>query len=174
MQSNRQIITSSIVFIKHHPVRHGIHPHIPVHFRSPRLLQLLHHHPSPLRSEPPHSPNDNTAHRSNDPQPRKQPPVADGADQRLRHDGPDAREDVAHEVVDGDAVGGLFGHEFREHGRGHGEDEHGADAEEEVGDEGDDPEGSLFGRPAVPDERGGVEVGGDPGVLTHAVFGYVH
>lgn len=71
-------------------------------------------------------------------------------------------------------MGGPFGHELGEHGGRHGEEEHGADAEEEVCNQGHHPEHSPLGRPAVPDQRGGVEEGGDPGVLAHAVFGPIH
>lgn len=141
---------------------------------SPGPVQLPIHHLPPPRSEPPHRPHDDAARRGDEAHPREQPPVADGADQRLRHDGARAGEDVAHEVVDRDAVGGAAGHELGEHGGRHGEDEHGADAEEEVGDERDGPGDALVGRPAVPHERGRVEEGGDPGVLAHAVFGPVH
>ena len=127
-----------------------------------------------MRPEPPHGPHDNATRRSNDTYPREQPPVANRIYQRLRNDGSHAREDVPHKVVHRDAVGGLFGHELGQHGRGHGEDKHGADAEEEVRNQGDEPEHSLLGGPAVPDECGRIEEGGDPGVLAHPVFGPVH
>ena len=126
------------------------------------------------RTESPHRPNDNTARRGDDTDPCEQPAVANGVEQRLRDDGAHAGEDVPDEVVHRDAVGCLLGHELRQHGRRHAEDEHRADAEEEVRNQRHEPEDALFGRPPVPDERGRVQEGGDPGVLAHPVFGYVH
>lgn len=122
----------------------------------------------------PHGPNNSTTAHSNDPNPREQPAIPNGADKRLRDHRTNAREDVPYEIIDRDAAGRFLGHELRQHGRRHREDKHGADAEEEVGDEGHEPEDALFGRPAVPDQCGGVEEGGNPGVLAHAVFGSVH
>ena len=141
---------------------------------SPSLTKLPIHRLPPPRSEPPHRPNDHATRHRNDSHPREQPAVANGTDERLRNDGSHTGEDVPHEIIHRDAVGRLFGHKLRQHGRRHGEDEHGADAEEEVCDQGHEPENSLFGRPAVPDEGGGVEERGDPGVLPHSVLGSVH
>ena len=140
---------------------------------SPLLIQRLIHRLPPLGPEPPHRPDNNAARHGDDAHARKQPPITNSVDQRLRDDGPDAGKDVADEVVDGDAVGGALGHEFRQHGRGHGEDEHGADAEEEVGDQGHEPEDAPLRRPAVPDQRGRVQECRDPGVFAHPVFGSV-
>lgn len=162
-----------------HKLLHLVIPHlllrnaVPVS-SSARLIQLPIHHLPPSRPESPHSPNDDTTRRGNHTNSRKQPPVTNRTDQRLGNDSSHAREDVPHKVVHGDAVGCLFGHELREHGRRHGEDEHRADAEEEIRDQGHEPEDALFDGPAVPDQGGGIEEGGDPGVLAHAVFGSVH
>ena len=106
----------------------------PPPLKTPSPHPPIHPLPPP-RSKPPHRPNHHTAPRTNNPQPGKQPAVTDAGDEGLGDDSADAGKDVADEIVDGDARGGLFGHEFREHGCGHGEDEHAADAEEEVGDE---------------------------------------
>ena len=141
---------------------------------SPSLTKLPIHRLPPPRSEPPHRPNDHATRHRNNTHPREQPAVPNRTDQRLRNDGSHTGEDVPHEIIHRDAVGCLFGHELRQHSRRHGEDEHGADAEEEVCDQGHEPENSLFGRPAVPDEGSGVEEGGDPGVLPHSVLGSVH
>ena len=141
---------------------------------SPFLVQLPIHLLPPPRPKPLHRPNDDAAPHRNHPHAGEQPAVSDGVDERLRDDGAHAREDVAHEVVDRDAVGRLFGHEFRQHRRRHGEDEHGADAEEEVCDQGHEPEDAPLRRPAVPDQRGWVQEGGDPGVFPHPVLGDVH
>ena len=141
---------------------------------SSLLIQLPIHPLPPPGPEPPHRPNDNAAPHGNDARAGEQPAVPDDIDKRLRDDGADAGKDVAHKVVDRDAVGRLLGHKLRQHRRGHGEDEHGADAEEEVCDERHEPEDAPLRRPAVPDQRGGVQEGGDPGVLPHPVFGDVH
>ena len=141
---------------------------------SPFLVQLPIHHLPPSRPESPHGPNHNATRRRNDTHPGKQPPVANRVDQRLRNDSAHASEHVPYKIVHRNAVGGLLGHELGEHGQGHGEDEHGADAVEEVGNHGDQPEDALLGRPAVPDECARIQEGADPGVLAHAVFGPVH
>lgn len=141
---------------------------------SPFLIQLPIHRLSPSWPEPPHSPDDNAARHRDTAYAGKQPPVANRIDQRLRNDSSHTGEDIPHKVIHRDAVGCLFGHELREHGRSHGKYEHGADAEEEVCNQRDQPENPLFGGPAVPNECGRVEEGGDPGVLAHAVFRYIH
>ena len=82
-----------------------------------------------------HRPHDDAARHRKDPQAGEEPAIPDGVEQRLGDDPADAGEDVAHEVVDRHAGGGFLGHELRQHGRRHAEDEHAADAEEEVGDE---------------------------------------
>ncbi len=92
----------------------------------------------------------------------------------MRNHNTNTRKDVPDEVADGDSTRCLFRHELRQHGRCHCEDEHGADAEEEIGDEGHEPEDATLGGPAVPDQRCRVEESGDPGVFSHAVFGSVH
>lgn len=64
---------------------------------------------------------------------REQPAVANSTDKWVRCDGTDAREDVTDKIIDCDAGRGLARHKFCEHGGRHGEDEHGANAKEEVG-----------------------------------------
>ena len=140
---------------------------------SSLLVQLPIHLLPPPGPEPPHRPDDNAAPHRNDAHPAKQPAIPNGVDERLRDDGPHAGKDVADKVVHRDATRRLFGHKLRQHRRRRGEDEHGADAEEEVCDERHDAEDAPFRRPAVRDQRGGVEEGGDPGVFPHPVFGDV-
>ena len=141
---------------------------------SSLLVELPIHLLPPAGPEPPHRPHDGAAPHRDDARPGEEPAVADGVDERLRDDGAHAGEDVAHKIVDRDAVGRLFGHELGQHRRRHGEDEHGPDAEEEVGHERHGPDDALFRRPPVPDQRGRVQEGGHPGVFPHPVFGDVH
>ena len=83
----------------------------------------------------PHSPHYKTTRRRNNPQPREQPAIPYSIQKRLRDDAPNTGEDIPHKVVQRDAGRRFLGHEFREHGRDHGEDEHTTDAEKEVGDQ---------------------------------------
>lgn len=101
----------------------------------PTSPQLRIHTRPPPRPKPSHGPHDRTARGRNDPQSRKQPAVPNGIQQRLRNHPAHAGEDISHKVIHRHAGGCLLGHELRQHGRHHGEDEHAADAEEEVGDE---------------------------------------
>ena len=82
-----------------------------------------------------HRPHNHTARHCDEAQCGEKPAVPDRVEERLGDDAADAGEDVAHEVVDRHAGRGSLGHELRQHGSGHGEDKHAADAEEEVGDE---------------------------------------
>ncbi len=136
--------------------------------------QLPIHIDPPPRPEPPHRPYNNTARHRDDTNAGEKPAVADDANKRLRNHGAHKRKDVADEIADGDSTRCFFRHEFRQHRRRHGEDEHGTDAEEEIGDERYKPEDATVGRPTVPDQSCRVEEGGDPGVFAHAVFGSVH
>ena len=145
------------------PHNHHTLPHLPIHALPPR------------RPEPSHRPNNRTARCRQHPNARKQPSVPNRGDERLGNDRPDAGADVADEIVGGDARGGALGHEFREHGGGHGEDEHAADAEEEVGDELQEPGllGLGFERGEWGSEGGfvsGVKVGGLTGTTQKMPF----
>ena len=137
---------------------------------SPTSSQLPNHPLPPPRSKSPHGPNDNQTSSSEESDDSEEPAITDGLDERLRQDGAAGGENVAEEVVDGDAGAGATGHEFGEHGGGHGEDEHGADAEEEVADQGDEPERVAVRRPAVPQQGPRVHDCGDPCVLPHPVL----
>lgn len=145
------------------------------------------------RTKPPHRPDHAPTAQRNSTHPREQPPIADRGDKRLGRHSTHSRENIAHKVVGRDAGGGAAGHELCEHGGGHGENEHGPDAEEEVGDQLGKglsvtfmfilisiggtyrywPYYALFRSPAIPDQSCWVEEGGDPGVFAHAVFGAV-
>lgn len=137
------------------------------------LAQLPIHLLPPRRRISPHRPHHDAARRGDDAHASEKPSVPNGLDQRLRDNRPHAREDVADEVVERDAHARFPRHKFRQHGRCHAEDKHAADAEEEIRDQGHEPEDSLLRRPAVPDERARVQERGDPGVLPHAVLGAV-
>lgn len=140
-------------------------------FLSP---QFSIHSLPPLWPKPPHSPDNHTAARCDNPNTREKPAVPDRTYERLRDHCSPAREDIPHEIVERDAVRRFPWHELGQHGRRHGENEHGTDAKEEIGHQGDEPEDALLRRPAVPDQRGRVEEGCDPGVFAHAIFGPVH
>lgn len=94
--------------------------------------QFLDHLHPPRWPKPSHSPHNDRAARRNYTDPSEQPSIPNHFEKRLGDDSADAGENVADEVVDGDAGGGFAGHEFREHGGGHAKDEHGADAENEI------------------------------------------
>jgi len=87
------------------------------------------------RTKPPHRPDHTPTAERNNTHPREQPAIANRGDKRLRRHRAHSGEDIADEVIGRDAGGGAAGHELCEHCGGHGEDEHGADAEEEVGDQ---------------------------------------
>jgi len=142
---------------------------------APALPKRLHHLHSPLRSPPPHRP-DNRTPTGQTPQPenRHNPPIANRPNDRLRDHGTRKRKDVPHEVVDGDARRCALRHELGKHGGHQGEDEHGADAEEEVGDHGDGPDNAFLYRPTVTYQRAGPEKGSNPCVFLHAVFRSEH
>ena len=136
------------------------------------IQSLIHLHPPP-RSKPPHRPNNHTTRRSNNPHPRKQPPIPNSTYERLRHHSSNTRKDIPDEIIRRNAMAGFLRHEFRQHGRRHRKYEHGADTIEEIGEQWHEPEYSFLRRPTVPDEGGGVQECCDPGVLSHAVFGDV-
>ena len=140
---------------------------------GPYLPQLPTHPlppPGPIMS---HRPDNNTTPRRHEPHKSEQPAIANNLDERLRDNGPNGTERVPDEIVGRHARGRLAGHEFREHGRHRGENDHGSDAEEEIRDQGCEPEGAALSRPAVPDQRAGVQDRCYPGVFAHAVFGPV-
>ena len=71
-----------------------------------------------------HSPDHETTRQCPDTQDGEDPAIPNGLDHWRRNENAHARENVSHEIVDGDASGRFPGHEFGEHGSGHGEDEH--------------------------------------------------
>jgi len=85
-------------------------------------FNLLIHTPPPPPPKPLHRPNHPQTTQPPQTANRHQPPISNRPDNRRRNQRPDTREDVSDEIVDGDAGGGFTGHEFREHGGGHGED----------------------------------------------------
>lgn len=95
--------------------------HLPIHLDPPHRTKAF------------HGPNGRaTSHREQG-RARKKPTVADGREERFGHHDPDASDDVADAVVERDPGRGVAGHELGEHGDDGAEDEHVADAEEEVG-----------------------------------------
>lgn len=98
-----------------------------------QLLHLRVHRLPPSRAKVRHGPYDHRTRQSHQSKNRKHPSVPYPVNDWRRDHTPDAREDVAHEVVDGDTRGRLFRHELGQHRRCDAEDEHGSEAEEEVG-----------------------------------------
>ena len=99
---------------------------------SPLFIQRPTHRHPPTRTILPHGPHHRTARHSNDTNTREKPAVTNRAEERFGDKSADAGDDVADEIVGGDAGGGFSRHEFGQHRGCHAEDEHGPDAEEEV------------------------------------------
>jgi hypothetical protein len=139
------------------------------------LPQLLHHPGPPPPAPDPHRPQRSTpGEQAPEPQNRHQPAIPEFRDRGIRHDRAREAEYVSHKVVQRDAAGGSLGHELGQHGIDEGEDEHAADAEEEVRDHGERNGGVEVRGPAVSDEADGIQDGGEPCVFAHAVFGAEH
>lgn len=108
-------------------------PPLPFFLQSLLFFQRLVHRNSPLIPKLLHRQNDysstNKRHDSND---RAHPAITDGMFERVSKNGAHAGEDVADEVLHGDAGAGFARQELGEHGGDEREDDHGAAAEEEV------------------------------------------
>lgn len=89
-------------------------------FHKP-LLRIL---PPPIPKLFNRPDNHGSTDKSPDTQNREQPPISNRVDDGFGDQTAHAGENVAHEIVERDAVGGVLGHEFREHGCYDAEDEH--------------------------------------------------
>lgn len=87
---------------------------------------------SPARTKYSHQENDRAACEADQSKNGEKPPIADAIDNGRCDERANAGEDVSHEIVEGHAFGRFLGHELCQHGGHHTEDEHRADAEEEV------------------------------------------
>ena len=92
----------------------------------------------------------------------------------MRNKSPHTRKDIPNKVIGSYSTRCLFWHEFCEHRSSHREDQHGADAEEEISNQRHEPEDAFLGCPAIPYQRGWVQKGGNPCIFSHPVFGSVH
>ena len=73
----------------------------------------------PARSEPSHGPNDTTARECGDANAREKPTVANRRNERLGHNRPYARENIADAVVERHSRGRVGRHELGQHGGDH-------------------------------------------------------
>ena len=89
---------------------------------------------SPLRTPHSHCKDDGATRETDKAQDCEQPAITNGIDDRCSDQGPDARKDVSHEVVQCNTLGGFLRHKFGQHRCHHAENEHRSNAEEEVCD----------------------------------------
>ena len=143
-------------------------PYFPYALFPQRLNHLL---PPPPRT-PVHShQHQPTRRQSPQPQYRKQPAIPNGINRRIRRNRSPKHTQIPTEVINSHPRRAFTRHKLGQHGGADRRNEHGSDAEEEVGDHRHYPYDAFLGGPAVPDESRGPEKGCYPRVFTHPVFG---